>query len=63
LVLSKFQLSPNLLSEWGSEKKKKSLSENYQEVVPAEIKSKIKEIHWTENIQDLRDLVLGNKLS
>ena len=77
-VLSKYQSPPHLLSEWQRRKwkgvwdndnnkiyaeEKWVLAENYQEVVPAETKAKIKEIHWTENIQDLWDLVLQSKLS
>lgn len=78
LVLSKYQSPPHLLSEWQRRKWKGSwdsnnnknfteekwiLAENYQEVVPAETKSKIKEIHWTENIKELRELFLESKLS
>jgi len=77
-VLSEYQSPPCLLSEWQRRKwkgvwdndnnkiyteEKWVLAENYQEVVPAETKAKIKEVHWTENIQDLRDLVLQSKLS
>lgn len=77
-VFSKYQSPPHLLSEWQRRKWKGSwdsnnnklyteekwiLAENYQEAVPAETKSKIKEIHWAENIQELKKLILWGKLS
>lgn len=62
LVLSKYQTAP-LLSSWDEDQKKWIQNEeDYQTVVPTETKAKIKEIHWAENIQDLRDLVLQGKL-
>jgi hypothetical protein len=78
LVLSKYNSSPNLLSEWQRRKWKGSwdndnnkiyteekwiLAEDYQTIVPTEIKSKIREIHWTENISELKNLLLEGKLS
>ncbi|KLL02007.1 MAG: hypothetical protein MRERC_5c012 [Mycoplasmataceae bacterium RC_NB112A] len=78
-VFSKYQSPPKLLSKWqhrkwtgtytaGDNKKiyteeKWIVVENYQEVVPTETKNKIKEIHWAENINQLRELVLEGKLS
>ncbi|MCE8162682.1 MAG: hypothetical protein I3273_02085 [Candidatus Moeniiplasma glomeromycotorum] len=64
LVLSKFQSSPFIFlwnkkkSEWVEQK-----DEDYQKVVPAETQARIKKVYWTENISQLRDLVLEGKLS
>jgi len=72
-VLSKYQTSPNLLSLKHKEsgyagdeirtKEKWVLKDDYQKEVSPEIKAKIKEIHWTENIKELRELLLAGKLS
>lgn len=41
---------------------KESLKDDYQALIPAEIKAKIK-ARWAENIYELRELVLGGKLT
>lgn len=64
IVLSKYHSVPNILTKPSQENPAKNItSDDYQEVVPAETKAKIKEIYWTENIKELWDLVLGGKLS
>jgi hypothetical protein len=59
LVLSKWQASP-FISLWDKKERKwvKCENDDYSVMVPAETRFKIKEIHWTENVQGLRDLVL-----
>ena len=70
-VLSKYQTSPNLLSLKYKEsfyagnqiktEEKWDLKDDYQKEVSPETKKKIT-INWVENINQLRDLVLQNKL-
>ena len=53
------------LSLWNKDRGEwvKDNEDDYSTIVPAEIKNKVKEVHWTENIWDLRELVLQGKLS
>ena len=63
LVLSKYQTSPNLLVEKDESNPSINLTfEDYQTVIPPEIKEKMT-AYWTENITELRKLLLGGKLS
>ncbi|KLL02493.1 MAG: hypothetical protein MRERC_1c092 [Mycoplasmataceae bacterium RC_NB112A] len=62
LVLSKYHSSPNILTKPSKKDSTKNItSADYQQVVPAEVKSKLT-VHWTENIKDLRELIFQNKL-
>jgi len=79
LVLSKYQSSPYLLSEWQRggkwtgawdgehnkiyyEEKWREPAEDYQQVVSAEIRKKMK-VYFTENVKELKNLLLEGKLS
>lgn len=73
LVLSKYQCSPNLLALISKNKyyddagrfhcdETRDLKDDYQQVVPADIKAQIKEVHWAENMAELRNLFLQNQL-
>lgn len=68
LVLSKFQTTPNRLLFWNKKEQRwigegYEKEDDYQAAVPVEIKSKIKQVHWTENIQQLKKLLWEDKLS
>lgn len=74
LILSKYQSSPHLLSEWQRggkwrgcwdgdhnklyyEEKWREPAEDYQQVVPAEIRKKMK-VYWTKNTSELKSFFL-----
>jgi len=75
LVLSKYQSSPNLLLEFRPSKligtdndhkkiyseEKWVLAENYQQVVDSEVKEKL-QVHFAENVKDLREIFFRGKL-
>lgn len=63
LVLSKYQTSPNLLIKKDECNPSINLTfEDYQTVIPPEIKEKMT-TYWTENAKELRELLFEGKLS
>lgn len=63
LVLSKYHSAPNILTKPSKkDPTKNKVSDDYNLVVPAEIRAKMT-VHWTENIQELKKLILEGSLS
>lgn len=62
LVLSKYQSSSNLLSE-KTKHDKEIIAKDYPQAVPKEIKEKMKVYGVVESMKELKELVLGGKLS